>query len=90
MFISHREYAGQNHHMKLANNVTKLKYLGETVTKFYTHEETKNTLNSMNDCYHSVQNIFPSHLLPKSVKIKVFKTVSLPVVFMHAILGLLP
>jgi hypothetical protein len=30
------------------------------------HEEIKNRLNSGNTCYHSVQNVFSSHLLSKT------------------------
>jgi hypothetical protein len=31
-------------------------------------------LNSGNACYHSVQNLLSSRLLPKNVKIKIYKT----------------
>jgi hypothetical protein len=30
-------------------------------------------LNSGNACYHSVQNLLPSHLLPKSKNMKKYK-----------------
>jgi hypothetical protein len=29
-----------------------------------------------NACYHSVQNILPSHLLSKNVKIRIYRTLS--------------
>jgi hypothetical protein len=37
-------------------------------------------LNSGNACYHSVQNIFSSCLLSKSIKIRIYKTIILPMV----------
>jgi hypothetical protein len=37
-------------------------------------------LNSDNSCYHSFQNYLPSHLLSKSLKIRIYKTIILPVV----------
>jgi hypothetical protein len=44
------------------------------------HEETKGRLKSENACYYSVQNLLSSSLLPKSVKIKIHRTIILPVV----------
>jgi hypothetical protein len=43
-------------------------------------EEIKRRLNSGNACYHSVQNLLSSHLLSKNLKIKIYKTIILPVV----------
>jgi hypothetical protein len=37
-------------------------------------------LNSGNACYHAVQNLLSSHLLSRNVKIKIYKTIILPVV----------
>jgi hypothetical protein len=37
-------------------------------------------LNSGNACYHSVQNLSFSRLLPKNVKIRIYETIILPVV----------
>jgi hypothetical protein len=37
-------------------------------------------LNSGKACYHSVQNLFSFHLLSKNVKIRIYKTIILPVV----------
>jgi hypothetical protein len=39
-----------------------------------------NTLNSGNACYHSVQNILSSRVLSKNVKIRIYKTIILPVI----------
>jgi hypothetical protein len=43
-------------------------------------EEIKSRLNSDNVCDHSVQNILSSRLLSKNVKIKIYKTIILPLV----------
>jgi hypothetical protein len=44
------------------------------------HEEIKSRLNSRNACYYSVQNLLSSRLISKNLKIKIYKTVILPVV----------
>ena len=43
-------------------------------------EEIKSRLKSGNACYHSVQNILSSSLLSKNLKIKIYRTIILPVV----------
>jgi hypothetical protein len=40
----------------------------------------KGRLNSRNACYYSVQNLLSSRLISKNLKIKIYKTVILPVV----------
>ena len=40
----------------------------------------KSRLNSGNACYHSVQDILSSSLLPKNLKIKIYRPIILPVV----------
>jgi hypothetical protein len=61
--------------------VAKFKYLRMTLTNQNDiRDEVKNRLNSGNDCYHSVQNLLSSHLISKNLKIKIYKTVILPVV----------
>jgi hypothetical protein len=61
--------------------VSQFKYLGTTVTnQNLIQEEIKRRLNSGNACYHSVQNLFFSRLLSKIVKVRIFKTIILPVV----------
>jgi hypothetical protein len=52
------------------------------------HELIKRRLNFGNACCHLVQNPLSSHLLSKNVKIKIYKTILLPVVFMDVKLGL--
>jgi hypothetical protein len=43
-------------------------------------EEIKRILNSGNACYHSVQNLLSSRLLSKNAKVRIYKTILLPVV----------
>jgi hypothetical protein len=43
-------------------------------------EEIKSRLKLGNACYHSVQNILSSRLLSKNLKIKIYRTIILPVV----------
>jgi hypothetical protein len=44
------------------------------------HEEINSRLNSGNACYHSVQSLLSSRLLSRNVKVKICKTIILPVV----------
>jgi hypothetical protein len=43
-------------------------------------EEIQRRLNSGNACYHSVQNLLSSRLLSKNLKIRIYKTITLPAV----------
>jgi len=43
-------------------------------------EEMKSKLKSGNACYHSVQNLLTSSLLSKNLKIKIYRTIILPIV----------
>jgi hypothetical protein len=54
--------------------------LGTTLTNQNDiRDEIKNRLNSGNACYYSVQNLLSSRLISKNLKIKIYKTVILPV-----------
>jgi hypothetical protein len=73
MFLSRHQNAEQNHNIKIANgffeNVPPFKYLETTVTnQNVLPEEIKRKLNSGNACYHSVQDLLSSHLLPIKCK----------------------
>jgi len=61
--------------------VEEFKYLGKTLTdQSCIQEEIKSRLKSGNDACHSVQNILSSSLLSKNLKIKIYRTIILPVV----------
>jgi hypothetical protein len=61
--------------------VKQFKYLGKTLTDQNSiQEEFKSRLKSENACYHSVQNLCSSRLLSKNLKIKISRTIILPVV----------
>jgi hypothetical protein len=49
-------------------------------TNYIKYEEIKSILKSGNACYHSVQNLLSYSLLSRSVKIKIYRTIILPVV----------
>jgi hypothetical protein len=50
------------------------------INKNWIEEKIKRRLNSGNACYHLVQNLLSSRLLLKNSKIRIYKTISLPVV----------
>jgi hypothetical protein len=43
------------------------------------HEAVKSRINSGNACYHLVQCLLSFHLLSRNVKVKIYKTIILPV-----------
>ncbi|KAJ4446909.1 hypothetical protein ANN_13610 [Periplaneta americana] len=61
--------------------VEKFRYLGATVTNINdTREEIKRRMNMGNACYYSVEKLSSSSLLSKNLKVRIYKTVILPVV----------
>jgi hypothetical protein len=85
MLVSRSQKIGQKLSIKIANrpfeDVEKFKYLGTTLTdQNYMHEEIKSRLNSGNACYHSVQSLLSSRLLSRKLKVKIHKTIILPVI----------
>jgi hypothetical protein len=85
MLMSHSQKIGQKHSIKIANSsfedVAKFKYLGTTLTdQNCMHKEIKSRLNSGNASYPSVQSLLSSCLLSRKLKVKIYKTIILPVV----------
>jgi hypothetical protein len=83
--MSSSQKTGQTYSIKIANrsfeDVEKFKYLGTTLTdQNHMHEEIKSRMNSGNACYHSVQSLLSSRLLSRNAKVKIYKTIILPVV----------
>ena len=83
--MSRDQNAGHNHSVRIDNStferVEEFKYLGTTLTiQNSIREELKSRLRSGNACYHSVQNFLSSRLLSRKLKIKIYKTIILPVV----------
>jgi hypothetical protein len=61
--------------------VAKFRYLGATITnQNLIQKDIKRRLNSGNACHHSVKNLLSSHLLSKNIKIRIYKSIILPVV----------
>ena len=92
MVISRDQNAGRIHSVRFDNStfeiVEEFKYLGTTLTNQNSiPEEIKSKLRSGNACYHSVQNLLSSRLLSKSLKIKIYRTIILPVFCMGVKLG---
>jgi sorting nexin-29 len=85
VLMSRSQKIGQKHRTKIANrsfeDVAKFKYLGTTLTdQNCVQEENKSRLNSGNACYRSFQSLLSSRLLSRNLKIKIHKTIILPVV----------
>jgi len=85
MVMSRDQNTGRNHSVRIDNStferLEELKYLGTTLTNQNSiPEEIKSRLRSGNAYYHSVQNLLSSRLLPKNLKIKIYRTIILLVV----------
>ncbi|KAJ4427692.1 hypothetical protein ANN_25341 [Periplaneta americana] len=85
MIMSRDQNIVRNGNIKIGNlsfeEVEKFKYLGATVTNINdTREEIKHRINMGDTCYYSVEKLLSSSLLSKNLKVRVYKTVILPVV----------
>jgi len=83
MVMSRDQNAGRIQSVRSDNNtferVEEFKYLGTTLTNQNSiAEEIKSSLRSGNACYHSV--LLSSRLLSKNLKMKIYRTIILPVV----------
>ena len=84
--------AGRIHSVRVDNStfemVEEFKYLETTLTNQNSiAEEIKSRLRPGSACYHLVQNLLSSRLLSKNLKIKTYRTIILPVVFLGVKLG---
>ena len=75
----------RNHSVRNNNDtferVEDFKYFGITLTNQNSiAEEINSRLRSGNACYHSVQNLLSSRLLSKNLKIKIYRTIILPII----------
>jgi len=78
--MSRDQNAGRSHNIKIDNiafeMVEEFKYLGTNLTNQNSvQKEIKSGLNSGNACYHSMQNLLSSSLLPKYLKIEIYRTI---------------
>jgi hypothetical protein len=85
MLLSPHQRAAQNRDIKITNrffeNLAQFIYMGTTVTnQNLIQEDIKRILNSGNAYYHSVQNLLSSRLLSRNIKIRIHKSVILPLV----------
>ncbi|KAJ4448004.1 hypothetical protein ANN_10014 [Periplaneta americana] len=85
MIMSRDENVVRNGYIKIGNlsfeEVEKFKYFGATITNINdTREEIKHRINMGNACYYSVEKLLSSSLLSKNLKVRIYKTVILPVV----------
>ncbi|KAJ4443686.1 hypothetical protein ANN_05361 [Periplaneta americana] len=85
MIMSRDENIIRNGNIKIGNlsfeEVEKFKCLGATVTNINdAREEIKRRINMGNACYYSVEKLLSSSLLSKNLKVRIYKTVVLPVV----------
>ncbi|KAJ4452284.1 hypothetical protein ANN_03803 [Periplaneta americana] len=85
MIMSRDQNIVRNGNIKIGNlsfeEVEKFKYLGATVTNINdSREEIKRRINMGNACYYSFEKHLSSSLLSKNLKVRIYKTVILPVV----------
>jgi len=86
MVMSRDQNAGRSYNIIIDNSsfekMEEFRYLGKTLTnQNFIQEEVKSSLKPGNACYYSVQNLLSSSLLSKNMKIKIYRTIILPVCF---------
>ena len=86
MVMSRDQNAGRINSVRIDNStferVEEFKYLGTNLTNQNSIAEgIKSRLMSGNACYHSMQNLLSSRLLSKNLKIKIYRTIILPVLY---------
>ena len=84
MIMSRDQNAGRIQSVRIHNStferVEEFKYLGTTLTNQNSiAEKIKSRLRSGNACYYSVQNLLSSRLLSKNLKLKIYRTIILPI-----------
>ena len=92
MIMSRNQNAGRIQSVRIDNStferVEEFKYLGTTLTnQNYIAGEIMNRLRSGNVCYQTVQKLLSSRSLSKNLKIKIYRTIILPVLCMGVKLG---
>jgi len=84
MPMSCDQNADRSHNIKDDNSsferVEEFKYLGTTLDQNSIQEEIKSRLKLENACYHSGVESLSSSFLPNNLKIKIYRTIILPVV----------
>jgi hypothetical protein len=85
ILMSRHQNARKYYNIKISNrffeSMAKFIYLRPTVTdQRLINGEIKGGLHDDKPCYRSIQNLFSSRLLSKNVKIKIYKSIILPLV----------
>jgi len=85
MVRSRDQNAGRSHNIKTDNTscerAERFEYLRTDPTNQHSlQEENESRSKSVNACYHSVQNLLSFSVLSKNIKIKIYRTIILPVV----------
>jgi hypothetical protein len=83
MIMSRDQNVGRSHSVKNDNSsigrVEEFKYLGTTLRNQNSIQEEIKSTKLGNACYWSVQNLLSSSLLSRGLKIKIYRTLILPV-----------
>jgi hypothetical protein len=83
MLLYHHLNAGQNHDIKITGALKmwhRSIFGNDSIKSKLDSGKIRRRLNLGTACYHSVQNLFYSHLLSKNVIIRIYKTIILPMI----------